>query len=474
MDKINIRDDSSSNKDQILSVSSLNEKAKRFLEMEFATVKVEGEISDLIKHRSGHWYFSLKDEESQLRGVMFRSQNNKVNFNLKEGDQVILSGKLSLYSPKGSYQFITDKMKLAGDGNLLQKFELLKEELSNRGFFEESVKKNLPIMPQQIVIITSPQGAAIRDIVTTFNRRFPSIQLIVLPVPVQGDEAANAIAEAIDKTNKFLKLRATDKDIFDTNQINFNFKPDAIIIGRGGGDLEDLWAFNELVLAESIFKSHIPIISAVGHETDTTISDLVADVRAPTPTAAAELLSPEIQHIQHRFNQYEINLKKQVKFYFNQKKILIEGLKKQIKHPDEIIKKNAQMIDFLDNNLINYIIKNILDHKNNHKQLKNLLFKSSPHSLIKEKEIKFIYLKKQLMRNFKDLITKKNQEWLALMDKLNIVSPLATLDRGYSITSTKKNGVIFKRKDLAIGESIYTQLSDGIIQSVVEKIDKSP
>ena len=141
MDKINIRDDSSSNKDQILSVSSLNEKAKRFLEMEFATVKVEGEISDLIKHRSGHWYFSLKDEESQLRGVMFRSQNNKVNFNLKEGDQVILSGKLSLYSPKGSYQFITDKMKLAGDGNLLQKFELLKEELSNRGFFEESVKK---------------------------------------------------------------------------------------------------------------------------------------------------------------------------------------------------------------------------------------------------------------------------------------------------------------------------------------------
>lgn len=471
MNVINFPENDSSNKEQILSVSALNQKAKNFLEKEFLNIRVEGEISDLTKHRSGHWYFTLKDEESQFRAVMFRSQNNKVKFNIKEGDQVILSGKLSLYSPRGSYQFITEKMKQSGEGHLQHKFELLKKELANLGFFEKSIKKNLPVIPLQVAIITSPQGAAIRDMVTTFARRFPSIKLIVLPVPVQGDGAANSIAEAIIKTNEYSRLSTKEKPKFKIDGEDIYFSPNAIIIGRGGGDLEDLWAFNELIVAEAIHNSVIPIISAVGHETDTTISDFVADVRAPTPTAAAELLSPEIGFIQHRFNRYDIDLNQKITLYISHAKVILENLKKSVKHPDQILKQNAQKVDQLDSDLNDHIHHHISNLSAITQQLKKRLIISSPVSLMNENKIEYNHLNKQLLKNIKKLIDNKNQNWIALTEKLNIVSPLATLDRGYSITSSKKKGVISSIKSLKVGEKILTQLSDGKIETVVEKID---
>ena len=471
MNIINFPDKGSSNKEQILTVSALNQKARNFLEKEFFNIKVEGEISDLTKHRSGHWYFSLKDEESQFRAAMFRSQNSKVKFNIKEGDQVILSGKLSVYSPRGSYQFITETMKQSGEGYLQQKFELLKKELSNRGFFEENIKSSLPFIPEQVVIITSPQGAAIRDMITTFKRRFPLIKLIVFPVPVQGDEAAKLISEAIIKTNKYNNLNFKEKLQFRINGEDVHFSPDAIIIGRGGGDLEDLWAFNEMVVAEAIFKSKIPIISAVGHETDTTISDLVADVRAPTPTAAAELLSPEVEYIQHRFKKYFIDLNQQIKFYLNQTKLTLKNLKKGLKHPDQILKQNAQRIDQLDNDLNTYVNEYILNLERIIKQLEKRLLTSSPIILMNEKKLQHNHLKKQLQKNIKSLMNNKNQKWIALMEKLNIVNPLATLDRGYSITSSKENKIISSIKNLKVGQRIFTKLSDGKIKTVIEEID---
>ncbi|MEE9165043.1 MAG: exodeoxyribonuclease VII large subunit, partial [Nitrospinota bacterium] len=256
---------------QVYTVTEITRAIKFSLETEFPRVWIEGEISNLRIPSSGHMYLTIKDEESQIKVVMFRSGKSQLKFGPKDGDQVIVKGKITVYEPRGEYQIVIDYMEPKGIGALQLAFQQLKEKLSKEGLFDEELKKSLPLLPQKIGIITSPTGAAVRDILNIIDRRFPNVHILIAPVKVQGEGAAQEIAAAVKDLNKIKGV-------------------DVIIVGRGGGSIEDLWAFNEEVVARAIFESEIPVISAVGHEIDFTISDFVADLRAPTPSAAAELV----------------------------------------------------------------------------------------------------------------------------------------------------------------------------------------
>ena len=260
--------------ENVLSVTELNRRARQLLEVHLSTVWVRGEISNLSMPSSGHWYFTLKDDKAQIRCAMFRGNNALLRFKPEHGMQVIARGRVSLYEGRGDYQLIAENLQVDGAGDLQIAFEQLKAKLEAECLFDEDFKQELPTLPKHVGVITSPTGAAIRDILSVFRRRFPAIKISIFPVPVQGVAAAPAIVRA-------LQLANTQHDI------------DALILARGGGSLEDLWAFNEEIVARAVFASEIPVVSAVGHETDFTICDFVADVRAPTPSAAAELLSPD-------------------------------------------------------------------------------------------------------------------------------------------------------------------------------------
>jgi exodeoxyribonuclease VII large subunit len=261
--------------DHILSVTELNRRARQLLEVHLATVWVRGEISNLSMPSSGHWYFTLKDDKAQIRCAMFRGNNALLRFKPEHGMQVIARGRVSLYEGRGDYQLIAENLQVDGAGNLQIAFEQLKAKLEDERLFDDDFKQELPTLPKHVGVITSPTGAAIRDILSIFKRRFPAIQISIFPVPVQGADAAPAIIKALQLANKHTGF-------------------DALILARGGGSLEDLWAFNEEAVARAVFASEIPVVSAIGHETDFTICDFVADIRAATPSAAAELLSPDI------------------------------------------------------------------------------------------------------------------------------------------------------------------------------------
>lgn len=262
----------------VLSVSQLNRRAKMLLETQLPLLWIEGEISNLSQPSSGHWYFTLKDSAAQIRCAMFKGRNSRVRFAAQHGQQVLVRAKVSLYEGRGDYQLIVEHMEEAGIGALQRAFDELKYKLEQEGLFLEEHKKPLPTQPKRVALITSPTGAAVQDMVSVFARRYPLIDLVILPVAVQGVEAPAQIARAINMACRMRNI-------------------EAIIVGRGGGSLEDLWAFNEEVVARAIFASKIPLVSAVGHETDFTIADFVADSRAPTPSAAAELLSPDREEI---------------------------------------------------------------------------------------------------------------------------------------------------------------------------------
>ena len=371
----------------ILTVSELNQQARDCLEINFAGIEVEGEISDLLQHRSGHWYFTLKDEQSQLRCAMFKFQNKAVRFQPEDGQQVRLKGKLSLYAPRGSYQFIVERMQPAGSGQLQQAFDALKIRLAQQGWFDIENKQTLPSLAKQVVIITSPQGAAIRDMQTTFARRFAGIRLVVIPVPVQGDGAAEAIAEAIAKANQWAKTSDQNKPLLTVDRQQEVLTPEAIVIGRGGGSLEDLWAFNELVVAQAIHESELPIVSAVGHETDTTIADLVADIRAATPTAAAELLSPDNAALQRQLANLSDKLKRQLNYRLNHAQNMLKGLARRVKHPSHRLNQQAQKVDQLDNQLFRSMNLALTNKTQQLEQLQQRLMLSSPTETIQQQQL---------------------------------------------------------------------------------------
>jgi exodeoxyribonuclease VII large subunit len=438
----------------VISVSELNKKAKSLLEKGIPKLWIEGEISNLAKPASGHMYFSLKDEMSQIRCAWFKQRQLQNTLNIANGAKMLALGKIGLYEPRGEYQFIVEKMEIAGEGDLKRKYEELKKKLSGEGIFSEENKSELPELPKRIGVITSPSGAAVRDILTILKRRFPIIPIIIFPVAVQGEQAAPQIQNALKKAN----LRA-DCDL--------------LILARGGGSLEDLWAFNEEIVARAIFHSEIPIISAIGHETDVTISDFAADMRAPTPSGAAELAVPDqhdwIKSIDNIGDKIitiitqQINLKSQLSDWIN-KRLSQSSPKMTVKRQ---IEKSINLRKMLSNSMLQNLAK---QDKNIH-QLKSKLNQVSPRLKIHVQLSRIKELNQKIVSCSDHFLEGLNNRMKLASKTLNSVSPLRTLDRGYAIArDAKTKNVIMSADNIEIENDIEVKLAKGEIKvKVIEK-----
>ncbi|MBT8146288.1 MAG: exodeoxyribonuclease VII large subunit, partial [Gammaproteobacteria bacterium] len=347
---------------RVLSVTSLNRLARSLLEGNFPAVLVEGEISNFSNPASGHWYLTLKDAKSQLRCAMFRNSNRKVTFRPGNGTNVLAKGRLSIYEARGDYQLIIDDMEQAGDGALRRAFEELKNRLAEEGLFDDSNKQPITAGYQHIGVITSETGAAVRDILTVFKRRFPSTRITLLPVAVQGREAAAEIVSAIERANN----QATALGL------------EVLLLARGGGSLEDLQPFNEEVVARAIHASKLPVVVGVGHEIDFTIADFAADLRAPTPSAAAELLSPSQQEYRQSLLGYQQSLTGLINRQLHQYDQRLGWLTRQLRHPGRRLQDHAQSLDLLDSRLRRALHWQVQQRKNNLRELQRTLIANSP------------------------------------------------------------------------------------------------
>ncbi len=444
----------------VLSVKQLNVLAKDILESSFPSVLVEGEISNLAQPRSGHVYFSLKDADAQVRCALFAGQKKRLNFELENGQKVLVRGQLSLFAPRGDYQLILRQVELAGEGALRREFEQLKHKLESKGWFDTTLKKNLPQHCRHLAVITSPTGAAIRDILHVLNKRQPMMQVSVVPTLVQGKEAAGQIAQAIGGLNEF------------SNQSKSNL--DLILLARGGGSLEDLWPFNEEQVAQAIYESKIPVISGIGHETDFTISDWVADYRAPTPSAAAETLSQDQDTLMDQIEGLLEGLVLGIERKLQELDSNLHYLSKRNLSPKQILIEQQQRLDYLEQGLRFSLSEQLHSHQLELSQASHRLSILSPAHKIELIKQKQEYLKKALESSLhkqiqKSLVAPTNQ-LTNLAKRLNSVSPLNTLDRGYSITRDKNDSVLDESSSVKLGETISTEFSHSIIESQVTKI----
>ena len=438
----------------VISVSELNKKAKSLLEKGIPKLWIEGEISNLAKPASGHMYFSLKDEMSQIRCAWFKQRQLQNTLNIVNGSKMLALGKIGLYEPRGEYQFIVEKMEIAGEGDLKRKYEDLKRKLSAEGIFSEENKSELPNLPKKIGVITSPSGAAVQDILTVLNRRFPIIPIIIFPVAVQGEQAAPQIQNALEKAN----LRA-DCDL--------------LILARGGGSLEDLWAFNEEIVARAIFDSEIPIISAIGHETDVTISDFTADLRAPTPSGAAELAVPD----QHDWIKSIDNISEKINTIItqqiNSKSQLSDWINKRLSQssPMMTVKRQIEKSNNLQKMLSSSILQNLSRQEKNIHQLKSNLNEVSPRLKIHTQLSRIKELNQKITSCSDHLLEGLNNRIKLASKTLNSVSPLRTLDRGYAIArDAKTKNVIMSADAIEIENDIEVKLAKGEIKvTVIEK-----
>jgi len=418
------------------------------------TVRVEGEISNFSAPSSGHWYFTLKDAQAQVRCAMFRGQQIRLGFRPANGDMVVVDAQVSLYEPRGDYQLVVERMEQAGDGALRQAFERLKNKLLNEGLFDESRKQPIPLIPRQIGVITSPSGAAIHDILTVLNRRFPAIPVLVYPVAVQGESAKFEIASALEQANN-------------RNEV------DVLLLARGGGSLEDLWAYNEEIVARAVAASHIPVISGVGHEVDFTIADFVADLRAPTPSAAAEHAVPSQDEWLGGFKFMENQLVEKLRRTLAQYRQHLTWLEKslQIQHPGEKLQRNAQRLDELEQR-VNKSIQQTL--KQNTQQLAltgQKLKRFQPSDKIFQHKRELHYLQQRLQRGMQLKLTTLKQQHIGVSQTLHAFSPLATLDRGYAIVQHHDTGKVVKSvSDIAENDLIDTRLAKGRIVSQVKEV----
>lgn len=436
----------------IISVTRLNRLARQVLESEIGQVWVSGEISNFVAASSGHWYFTLKDSKAQIKTAMFKGANRNVKLKPKAGDKVILRGSLSLYEARGDYQLIADHMEAEGLGQLKQAYEALKAKLSAEGLFAADTKKTIPTNVKRLGVVTSPTGAAIHDILNVLKRRNPSIEVIIYPTVVQGETAAKSIANQIYIANKRSEV-------------------DLLIVGRGGGSLEDLWAFNEEVLAYAIYESTLPIVSAVGHEIDLTIADFVADVRAPTPSAAAELVSTDKsqleRHIQQQVQRLAQVTKQNMAQYEYQMQLMSSRLANV--HPAVQIQQSNQHTDNLLMRLSQSVNDQVSKASTFQANLQLRLKHASPSSAIAKHEQLLQQLTQQLQGSQKHLLSNKRYQLQRIADILNSVSPLSTLSRGYSI-AFKNEKVLRSIQQVKKGDTIETRVSDGKVIAKVESI----
>jgi len=441
--------------DNIYSVSQLNQSVRLMLENQLGAVWLTGEISNFSQPVSGHWYLSLKDENAQVRCAMFRMKNLRVSFRPTNGMQVLVRANVSLYEPRGDYQLIIESMHLAGEGLLMQQFEALKMKLAAEGLFAQHLKKNLPHFSKAVGIITSKTGAALQDILHILQRRDPSLKIIIYPTAVQGKDAATDIAQMIELANQRQEV-------------------DVLIVGRGGGSLEDLWCFNEEMVARAIFHSHLPVISAVGHETDVTIADFVADVRAPTPSAAAELVSRNqtelLQQLQYRRQRLEIALDRL--FAEKQQKLRHLSLRLHNQHPQAQLRIQQQLITQLSHRLQQSLRHRWQKTAENLTALSIRLYKNPLPLRLQQYEQQLAQLKVRLNSHMNLTLSLQQKQLAHLCGKLDSLSPLKVLARGYSITQNQQNFTIRSIKDVNVGEHIKTRLTDGNIISQVIRLEE--
>jgi exodeoxyribonuclease VII large subunit len=439
----------------VYSVSELNNAVARLLEQEFAWVWVEGEISNLATPASGHIYFTLKDAGAQVRCAMFRGRNRDLKFKPENGSQVVVRGKVSLYEVRGDYQLIVDRMEAAGAGALQRKFEELKQKLAAEGLFSEAGKLEIPEIPACIGVITSRTGAAIRDVLSVIARRFPSVPVKLYPVPVQGEESAPAICHALELAQQHAVC-------------------DVLLLVRGGGSLEDLWSFNEESVARAIYNCTIPVVSGVGHEIDITIADFVADLRAATPTAAAEAVTPDQQAWMQTLDWSNARLEQLMTARLSRQSERLSWIRTRLtqQHPLTILQRLRQQVDDIDRRMritLDYTMRSARDRMQ-HAQTR--LLSQSPAVAIRNYRNRIERLLQQAQYRIQSVVEQRNSRLRTLASTLNAVSPLQTLSRGYSITSNMEGQTITKTDAVSPNELIKTRLHIGQLVSRVEKIIK--
>lgn len=435
----------------ILTVSQLNRQVKSFLENEIGLVHVEGEISNLSKPSSGHYYFTLKDNSAQIRCAFFKNRHSSsVLRDFSDGQQVVASGKLSLYEARGEYQLIVEEIAEAGLGVLYQRFEELKIKLAAEGLFNSERKKPLPKIPETIGIITSSTGAAIRDILSTLARRYPLAKIIIYPSEVQGQTAPQQLIKALQRAN-------ADK------------RCAVLILARGGGNIEDLWAFNDEYLARQIAASTIPVVSGVGHETDFTIADFVADYRAETPTAAAAAVTPNCIELFNILNNAISRLSDAIIRQVNGLQLKLGYLMDKITSPKQAISSYWQTVDYLEKQLLSAITQFISLRINKINLFSTQLHAHNPKKQIEQTNIRLRQLIMQLTQEIRIKLTQLKNQLSTNLSTLHAVSPLATLDRGYAIVS-KNQRILFSTKQLEVGDTVEVRLSKGSLACEITQI----
>lgn len=440
----------------ILTVSTLTQSIKMLLEGQFKFVAVQGEVSNCKLQSSGHLYFSLKDANAQISAVMFKGDLSEVARLPKDGDQVTLKGSLNVYPPNGKYQVIVRTLEYSGLGQLLIQLEALKVKLKEKGYFDASRKKPLPKFPRTIGVVTSPTGAVIQDILHVLTRRAGKFQLILNPVKVQGEGAAQEIAQAIDFFNQHRLA-------------------DVLIVGRGGGSLEDLWAFNEEIVAEAIFRSAIPIVSAVGHETDFTIADFVADIRAPTPSAAAELVVSETSHELQKLAQFKRGIQHALAHLFRLRKEELQRFKRrpELLSPYPLFAPFIQHLDELRSGIDRAMQEKLLVGKQQIIGRKRELEALKPSNKIRFMKEKLSMLAKNLEQVWDKIDQHKRKQLIQLQEILRAIDPKNLLKKGYSLAFSEVSGnVITSVQSLSKGDKLKLLFADGEANTTVDEVRK--
>lgn len=437
----------------IFTVSRLNQTVRLLLEQEMGQVWISGEISNFTQPASGHWYFTLKDDSAQVRCAMFRNSNRRVTFRPQHGQQVLVRANITLYEPRGDYQIIVESMQPAGEGLLQQRYEQLKQRLAAEGLFDQSLKKPLPSPARQVGVITSKTGAALHDVLHVLQRRDPSLPVVIYPTAVQGDDAPGQIVRAIELANR--------RD-----------ECDVLIVGRGGGSLEDLWSFNDERVARAIFASRIPIVSAVGHETDVTIADFVADLRAPTPSAAAEIVSRNQLELLRQIQSQQQRLEMAMDYFLasNNQRFTRLQHRLQQQHPQLRLARQQTELVRLKQRLDTAIDARLRRASLHQQRLSQRLSQHTPLPRIHRLQSRLQQHEYRLSQALNARLGASRERFGTLAAHLEAVSPLATLARGYSVTQAADGKLLKQTRQVQAGDKLTTRLADGIVESQVTAI----
>lgn len=445
------------NAPKIWTVSNLTRHIRFTLESQFRSLTLEGELSNFKRSAPGHLYFQLKDPQSQIRGIMFRQATRGLRFEPTDGLAVVVRGHIAVYEPRGEYQFQVSSMEPKGIGSLQLAYEQLKEKLEKEGLFAATHKQQPPMFPRCIGLVTSPTGAVIHDMLNVHRRRCPNVKLVLFPANVQGEQAAPSLVEGIEYFNQ------------QKSQQNI----DVLIVGRGGGSIEDLWAFNDERVARAIFQSSIPVISAVGHETDFTIADFVSDLRAPTPSAAMELAVPKLQDLRATLEHYQQRLHNGINRHLQQRNEYLNANSQRLRSPEFIVHQHMQRLDDLSNRLQMQFDSKHQQAAFRWKELSNKLKLLSPSPALQNHQATLQWLVEKLQGLYGQQLEQKKEALVQRVALLDSLSPLAVMKRGYGIVMDKQQKPVDSIKAVKTGQVLNVQLKDGVLQTKVEKKEKN-